>query len=47
MEQGLNVFKSKIKKSTKTKTILVNTVEANKHVFTHQQFEKAVKASEL
>jgi hypothetical protein len=45
-EQGLYVFKPKIKKST-MEAQFVDTVNENKKFFTTQQFEKAKQAREL
>jgi hypothetical protein len=45
MDQGLYVFKPKIKKVTR-ETQFVNTVDENKELFTTQQFDKAKQARE-
>jgi hypothetical protein len=45
-DQGLYVFKPKIKKSMR-KTQFINTVDENKEFFTTQQFKKAKQAREL
>jgi hypothetical protein len=45
--QGLNVFKPKIKQSNKTKVQLINTINKNKAFFTHCQFRQAKRAREF
>ena len=46
-EQGLYIFKPKIKPTIEIREQFVTTIEENKAFFTHRQFERAKRAREL